>query len=149
LGQRDGIEELAEPELDLTVVDGHSLAMVASGVCRADAYYRGPYDEGAVFFTLQIHPLHGQQLTSPIALINIMSTVISQFPVDHEIMARSFLSQQGITITENGKEIVAKSATGNDVIVSFDDLGRISGMNTAAVPEPQPAAKKPWWRLGK
>jgi hypothetical protein len=49
LGEAQGIPELAEAEVPLNEVNGHVLAMIGSGVCRADAYYRCPYEGGAAF----------------------------------------------------------------------------------------------------
>lgn len=149
LGINEGIEELAESQIELNEVDGHMLAMVTCGVCNADAYYRGPYDGGALFFTMQQMPLQNQQAASPVELINIMSAVISQFPVNHKIMAQSFLNQQGYSLAESEGKIVASAANGNDITVGFDELGRINGMETTAVPESQATAKKSWWRFGK
>ncbi|HVF10355.1 MAG TPA: hypothetical protein VNA16_06115 [Abditibacteriaceae bacterium] len=149
LGAREGIEELTQPQIELDKVDGHMLAMVACGVCKANAYYRGPYDGGALFFTMQQMPLQNQQTASPLEIINIMSSVISQFPVNHKTMVQSFLNHQGFQLAEGEGEIIASVANGSDITVKFDNLGRINGMETTAVPEPQSTAKKSWWRFGK
>jgi hypothetical protein len=148
LGTKEGIEELVKPQIELNEVDGHMLTMVACGVCKADAYYRGPYDGGALFFTMQQMPLHKLQAASPVEHINIMSSVISQFSVNQKIMAQSFLNQQGFELNENEGEIIA-AANGNVIRVGFDELGRISGMETTASAELQLTAKKPWWRIGQ
>ena len=52
-GQLQNIPEFTEPEHSLDVVDGHTLAMIASGLCQANAYYRAPYDRGALFMLIQ------------------------------------------------------------------------------------------------
>jgi hypothetical protein len=61
LGTREGIEELTQPQVESNKVKGHMFAIVACGVCNANAYYRGPYKGGALFFTMQQMPLKNQQ----------------------------------------------------------------------------------------
>ena len=54
LGEEQNIPELTQPQIPLTVeINGHVLSMIASGVCGADAYYRGPYDGGAAFLLIK------------------------------------------------------------------------------------------------
>jgi hypothetical protein len=53
LGESHGIAELVEPEVPFGEVNGHLLAMIGSGVCRADAYYRCPYQGGAAFVLIK------------------------------------------------------------------------------------------------
>jgi hypothetical protein len=148
-GTKHGIAELLQPEISLTEVDGHQFALVASGLSKASAYYRGPHKEGAVFFTMQNVPLQQHLQQSPVELINIMSGIISQFPVDHRIMARSFLQDQGLIIAGTDQELVATAPNDDEITIRFDELGRIAGMSTTAVPQRQTANdKKPWWRRG-
>ena len=53
LGEAQNIPELAEAEVLLGEVNGHVLAIIASGVCRADAYYRCPYEGGAAYLLIR------------------------------------------------------------------------------------------------
>ena len=47
------LSELVEPEFDVDPFHkGHALAMAATGVLGAAAYYRGPYEGGAVFLLI-------------------------------------------------------------------------------------------------
>ena len=48
-GEQYGIPELTEPQVSLDQIDGHTLALFASGICEANAYYRCPYEGGALF----------------------------------------------------------------------------------------------------
>jgi hypothetical protein len=134
LGTQAGIEALTAPQLELDEVDGHLLTMLACGVCNADAYYAGGYEGGAAFFLIQQSPLSKQPPVSPMEHINVMSSVISDFPVNHRLMARSFLQQQGYTLTESADEIVATASGSQGITVRFDTLDRISGMETTVTP---------------
>lgn len=53
LGEEQQIPELTTPILQLGDIDGHRLAMIASGVCQANAYYRCPYESGSAFVLIQ------------------------------------------------------------------------------------------------
>ena len=152
LGENEGIEELTQAELELDRVDGHMLAMVACGVCNADAYYRGPYEGGAAFFLMHQTPLQEPPPSSSTEMINLMASVISQFPVNHRLMAQAFLQQQGYKLVESEDRIVASSAAGSEITITFEAAGRISGMETTATPGPATSAtasKKPRWRFGR
>ena len=52
-GEEQEVPELATSMFPLDGIDGHFLAMIANGICRADAYYRCPYDGGAAFLLIQ------------------------------------------------------------------------------------------------
>ncbi|NOK59489.1 MAG: hypothetical protein GFH27_549285n13 [Chloroflexi bacterium AL-W] len=131
LGEEQQIDILSQAQLQLGEIDGHLLTIVASGVCNADAYYRGPYDGGAVFFLIKQSPLAEQAPTSPITLINMISSVISQFSVQHRLMVQAFLQQQGYQLTESLTEVIALSPSGHTITITFDDMGRISNMKTS------------------
>ena len=133
LGEAQGIAELTQPEIDLSQVSGHFLTMIASGVCNADAYYRGPYQGGAAFFTLQSLPPRQTPMT--VMLVNVLSSVIMQFDVDHRLMTRSFLTQQGYQVTESDTQLIASAPNDRTITVNFNERGAISGMDTTAKPE--------------
>jgi hypothetical protein len=59
LGEHHHTPELTEAQLSLGGVNGHFLALLASGICRANAYYRAPYDGGAAFSSLKTTPSPG------------------------------------------------------------------------------------------
>ncbi|NDJ86177.1 MAG: hypothetical protein GYB66_09855 [Chloroflexi bacterium] len=128
-GDQHSIEELTVAEFDLDGrADGHMLSQLAVGVCNANCYYRGPYDEGASFFLLYDVPLD----LLPIPVVRI-STVISEvtgvYPVDHQRMAHAFLTQQGFSISTQDSEWLAKHEDGREFRISFDSEQRIAEMN--------------------
>jgi hypothetical protein len=53
-GQKHGIREFTQASFPLSdQVNGHVLSMIASGLSNGDAYYRGPYDGGALFMLIR------------------------------------------------------------------------------------------------
>ena len=148
LGIKDSIEELSSPQIPLGQADGYALTIVAVGVSGADAYYRGSYDGGALYFTVTGLP-PSKKPASPVELINIMSQVVTNFTVDHRTMVSSFLEQQGYSLEDVDGNLVAKAAHGTDIHVNFDGQGQISGMETKAGTVAEDSEKKPWWKRGK
>jgi hypothetical protein len=63
--------------------------MVASGLCRAGAYYRGPYDGGAVYFLVN-------EVSLPVAdtprIVQVILQTIANFAVQHQPMLEAYLS---------------------------------------------------------
>lgn len=148
LGYEQDIVDLISPEIALSQADGYSIALVATGVCGASAFYRGPYEGGALFFTLTKVP-PPKRAPSAMELVNTMSMVMTQFQVNHRLMAQSFLEQQGHTVAEEGRQLVSSAPNGAGVTVTFDSLGRISNMEAKAGVEQAAPEKKSWWKFGK
>ena len=126
LGEREGIAELTERTLPLTVVDGHALALIASGVCNADCYYRGPYEGGAVFFLITYSPLARRAPTPAQRMASVIAQAISLVDVDHRPMVESYLRQEGFEFREQAGALRGWAPDGRKLVVSFDALGRVS-----------------------
>ena len=53
-GVEHGVPELTEAESPLARLNGDYFAMIASGACKADGFYRGPYAGGALYLLLTL-----------------------------------------------------------------------------------------------
>lgn len=145
LGEKRGIEQLAEPTFSLDAADGHAIALVASGIEGRCCYYRGPYNGGAAFFLVTDVP---DALLAPVAYeraFTVLTQVISQFDVDHRLMARSFLTSQGFEIREESGSMAASRERGQ-IKLSIDELGRLTEISGKI--EPRTPTKK-WWEFWK
>jgi hypothetical protein len=126
-GQRNSIAELTDASFPLDRVDGHQLALVASGL-TGRCYYRGPYDAGAVFFHLENVPAQVLAPVAPERALTVISQVLTAFPVDHRTFVLAFLQQQGWQVQATAEAITGRHAGGSDIRVDFDQLGRISNI---------------------
>lgn len=146
IGKEQGIDEFSEPSFSLDVADGHKIAMVASGI-HGCCYSREPCNGGAAFFLVTDVP---DSLLAPIppeGVITIILEVISQFEIDHRLMARSFLASQEFTLREEPRSVVA-SRDGGQFTLLFDAYDRLADIG--AIIEPQSASKtKKWWEFWK
>jgi hypothetical protein len=132
-GRAEGLRELAEPSLRLDHVDGHRLALVASGL-TGRAYYRGTYNGGAIFFHLENLPSRVQGAVAPEKVFTVLGQVLQAFAVDHRTVVVSFLRQQGWRVDDQPAGVAGRHTDGSQIQVSFDHLGRISNLTGSVQP---------------
>lgn len=151
LGESEGVAEFSAPTLPLRPNLGHELSLIAVGACGADSYYRGPYDGGALYFTLTGLPLATRAPLSSGAEVNLLAQTIGLYDVDHQTMVRSFFMEQKYAVEESGNSLTATRTNGEQIVVAFDEQGRIGNLETtmkAANAVDESAKRKSWWRLG-
>ena len=148
-GDRNSVPQFVEPELSLDAANGHLLSMIASGLCRADAYYRGPYEGGAVFLLLNAPQVRQYSDDSPLRFIRIFNEFISAFACSHRAAFAAYARYKGYPTDTQGDAVITALPAGAQVRAVFDPLDRLIEMtstltqeNIGAKPE-----KKPWWKL--
>ncbi len=149
VGAERGIEEFSAPRFALDRVTDHMLAMACGAVVDRSCYYRGPYQGGAAFFLLENLPAAIRAPVSAERVGLILPQVISNFEVDHRVMAENFLRQQGFALEAKPASISAKrEADGAEFTLSFDPQGRIAKVDGVIKPKEsqQPGSKKSWWK---
>ena len=150
-GEQHGVAEFVQAQYELDEVGGHLPAMIASGLCNADAYYRGPYGQGAAFFLLTAPALREPSASSVVRIPRIFNTFIGQFDCDHRAALTAYAEYKGYSCEDRGPEVVCTSPRDGELRATFDDLGRMTEMNmqmrpTNAAPAPK---RKPWWNFGR
>lgn len=149
-GAQNNITEFTDSELSLDSIDGHLLSLIASGVCHADCYYKGPYEGGAVFLLLTAPQLKAHADDTALRFVRIFTTFISQFACDHRTALLAYASYKGYKCETRGSRVTCVSPQGESVRVEFDAQGRVAEMagevTGAVAPSP---AKQPWWKFGK
>lgn len=148
LGIEHGIRELERPEHPLSEVGGHQFALLASGVIGRCAYYRGPYEGGALFFLVQELPTTVLQPAPTARIVDVLTQVVSQYELDHRLLVDSFLRDQGFRI-EGGNGVLRGVRREEALEVKFDDVGRITQISGALLPgnDPPPPPPRPWWKF--
>ena len=146
LGSKLDVSELIERSCSTSIVDGHSIAMIASGLDSTSCYCRGPYDGGALYFLVRDLP---KEVISPVSserAITTISQVTSTFDVDHRQMTKSFLSSQGFKVTEAESQISSYCESGN-IRIEFDSEGRLSNIDGTLTPPNKKPRKKNGWKF--
>ena len=130
-GEQQQIPELTEPQIPLTDdINGHVLSMIASGVCDADAYYRGPYDGGAALLLIKDEKFPRSK-ESPLArLPHIFPQAISAFAIpDHRLALTRYLDQCGIVYTSEGNAITVREKENAVLTATFDEQKRLINLD--------------------
>lgn len=129
-GESQGIEPLSTGELPSEAYPGHLLASVACGIAQADAYYRGPYPGGAVFFLIHDTPLSEAPPTPGERILTVLTQVIGTFEVNHRAMARAYLEAEGFRLDEGERALTATDRSGHSLKMTLDDRGRMENLAT-------------------
>ncbi|HYG75377.1 MAG TPA: hypothetical protein VEK08_10280 [Planctomycetota bacterium] len=125
-GVKHDIQELTQPELPLKRVDGTRLAMIASGLCKADCFYRGTYDGGAVFLLLNAPLVREFSTSAPQRVARVFTELISGTPLHHRSAFQYYLHYKGYSAQATDAAIVGTSAAGEQVQANFDCKGRLT-----------------------
>lgn len=122
--------------VDDNQIDGHRLAMIASGLCEAKAYYRAPYGGGALFLLIQDaaypadtrHPFERISATFPQFIQHVQV-------FDHEAAFRHYLDWHNLsaetTRHADTTDIRADHSDGTYLLAQFDDRQRLSRLQTS------------------
>lgn len=127
-GREQGVHALIEPEIGLDETHhGHRFAMVASGLLDLNAYYRIPYEGGALFVLID-DPSFPQDTRQPIRRISLVfPPLISHVALpDHRAALRCYGAAHGLTIAEDRPDFLRiTDDSEQDVRGTFDEQHRL------------------------
>jgi hypothetical protein len=128
-GEKEGLPELTLPSLDLNRADGTMLALIASEVCKANGYYRDPYEGGTLFLLLYGIALDDQLVFDRQGLVRQLVDLASRYDFNHRNALLSYLRAREIPATEAGDTISAELATGERIVAEFGKAGQLRTIN--------------------
>ncbi|HZH91400.1 MAG TPA: hypothetical protein VEX70_12385 [Pyrinomonadaceae bacterium] len=139
-GAANGIDEFCQPKFECKEINGSLLSMVASGVCKAPAYYRCPYDGGAAFILVDF----GGTLPDESPLLLRMQTVfmefISGFNVANQRAAfASYARLRGVGATDDGTDLLLSLGDEPVGVARFDDFNRLVHLEAEIRPSMLPS----------
>jgi hypothetical protein len=120
-GEQHKIPELTTPQVPLDQVDGHSLALIASDICEANAYYRCPYEGGALFVLIMdenFPKCHDPPLQR---IATVFPQAIAFEIPDHKLAFTCYLDYYGLSHEQEDRRIVVKE-NGEAVLSATFDL---------------------------
>lgn len=134
-GEEQGIAELTTAMVSLDTLDGHTAGMIASGVADGNAYYRCPYDKGAMFVLIT------DSLTDPPIEADVIRTTraiaetFSIFEIANQRQATlAYLRQREIEVQDEGPTVRAISEGATLFTAKFDELNRLTSIEATAGP---------------
>lgn len=148
-GRRLNVAELIEAEFSVDAFQkGHRIAMVAIGILGAAAYYRGPYEGGAVFMLIPELP-SGNRDSGPsnLQVTSDFTRFISAQECHHRAAFESYLRQKGYRFqTLSARRVVANYGDEPPIDAVFDSEGRLAEFETE-ITAPGEKPRKPWWKV--
>lgn len=114
---------------------GHNLSLIASGISGANAYYRGPYDGGALFMIIEDdkypvdtrHPMQRIAFTFP-------QFIQSYAYLNHEDALVDYCLAHQLLVTVGEKKLTAEHSDNTTLTATFDEQGRLSEITTTLKP---------------
>ncbi|MDZ4763170.1 MAG: hypothetical protein SGI73_01365 [Chloroflexota bacterium] len=118
-------------------VNGHMLSMIAVMICGGNAYYRAPYDGGAVFLLLR-DPAFPPQDYDPVKRITTyFPQVVSAAGLrDHRLALYSYMDYYQAQITTTTTELIGRFNDGRAIRANFDVLGRLASLKVEKADHP-------------
>jgi hypothetical protein len=132
--EREGLNDLVRPSVDLDLADGAMFAAVAAEVCHAGAFYREHYEGGALFILLFSSEIDGQPDLDRSGLVRILGDLIAQYELDHRNLLLSYLRAKNLPFSESAETVNAQLASGERVIAEFLPGGAIARINGEPLP---------------
>ncbi len=129
-GVKHGIPELTTPELPLSQIDGHTLALLASGICDADAYYRCPYEGGALYVLIMDDDFPECPDPPLQRIATVFPQAIASLDIpDHEEALCGYLDDYDLEHEHAGNQIIVRDEGGESVLTAtFDEQKRLTNL---------------------
>lgn len=133
-GQKENIPELTEPKIPLDRVSLLHLALVGCGLCKADLFYLGPTDHGALLLLAVAPELRERAVSHTVRTSGVVTNIAAQLgpAVDHRECIVSYLKDKGYALQDDGTTLRATAPTGDPLTVTFDAQGRLKQVQLEA-----------------
>ena len=128
-GNARHIVELVTPHFPVDQqIAGHDIAVVSNGVCGTRAYYRGPYEGGAVFLLIN-DPDFPPNIVDPAErMVHTFTKVVSDYPCNHRRALKAYADYYGVDVNEEGSRIRIASSGKELFIADFDEHGWVTNL---------------------
>ncbi len=129
LGADQGLSELCDSQLPTDEYDGHFWSVLATGLCHGDAYYRGPYEGGAVFLVIK-DSRYGREIAEPLARLgSVFPQAISTYAIgNHKNALVGHAGFLGLAVREEADGVHITDKDGNELLAQFDDRNRLASL---------------------
>jgi len=129
LGNREQIPEFTAAQLPLNEeINGHNLAIITSGIYQANAYYRGPYEGGAVFLLIKDVDFPTREVEEPTIRVafGFPETIAAVSIANQRQAFIHYLKFYNLNILTDEYMVIGISENGKRVTAEFDSLNRMT-----------------------
>jgi hypothetical protein len=127
-----GLGAYASPSLDLNKADGTQIAVISCEVCMASAYYRDHFEGGSLLLLLFGGEIDRQSPFTRSDLVRALSDLIAQYDFDHRGALAAYFRAKRLPFSSEENTLSGELASGERLVATFDDLGRITTVNGEA-----------------
>lgn len=126
LGERWQLKALTTKSFAMDdTFNGHTLAMVATGISQKDyCYYRGPHENGAAVMAVSPNDPRVFAAVDMNAFVQWTLSAIQSFDMDHRIFTESFLLWNGTPFERDGDKLIAYFP--QKLLIKFENAGGIA-----------------------
>ena len=115
--------------VDVDNADEHRVAMTSSGLLAADAFYRGPYAGGTMFFLLRDHRLRLPEPAGPRIVHTITQAISMGAIANHRAAIMAYFIDRGLQPYADGENTVVATLTDRALRAAFDSQDRLTGLS--------------------
>ena len=131
-GEEQQIPELSTPMFPLDGIDGHLLAMLASGVCEADAYYHCPYEGGAAFVLIEDENFPKNTEPPLQRIASVFPQAIASIEIEnHGEALTGYLEHYSLVGEVEGNTLVVREDGEAVLTAAFDEEDRLAKLEVS------------------
>jgi hypothetical protein len=137
-GEQHNVPELVQPQFPLDQTDGHSPAMLASSICEANAYFRCPYEGGALFVLIMDENF--PKCTDPPLqrVVSVFPQAIASLEIpDHQLAFSGYLDYYSLGYEQEENRIVVRENGEPVITATFDEQNRLTNLEATLKPTPR------------
>jgi hypothetical protein len=131
-GQKNSLREFTQASFELShAANGHIVSMIASGLCNGDAYYRGPYDGGALFMLIRDDHYPHQTINPANRVSTLFPQLVATMPIsNHRQAFLHYLEFYLAKISESGDTVSGTFSNKQVVEAHFLPDNRLESIGT-------------------
>lgn len=135
-GEKHAIAELTTAKLSLDALDGHTVSLIASGFANGKAYYRCPYENGALFVLITDAKLQLPVEDKIVQACRVIPECISALEItDHRNATAAYLRQNGYDVVDDGSKLLVPGDGQPLLTVEFDEMNRLVKLQSHLTPK--------------
>jgi hypothetical protein len=133
LGEQLQVPELLHPLVARGEATGTVMAMTASGIFHAQAFYRAPFPRGAVYMLIGDFAYPENPVTPVVRIPSVLPHVLARYtPLDHRQALLGYLEYYKLKGDPEGRDLVVRNGTGALLRARFDAEDRLTALDPVA-----------------
>jgi hypothetical protein len=135
-GEKHAIAQLTTGKRSLDDLDGHTVGLIACGFANAKAYYRCPYENGALFVLITDAKLELAIENKIVRATRVIPECVSALEVtDHRKATAAYLRQNGFDVVDDGSTLLVPGDGQPVITADFDEMNRLTKLESHVNPK--------------